>query len=324
MLRMVFTGDDLARTRIAAAADPLWELALGIQMLRPQRGDALFGGWRRQARAALREADLGPAAALLVALLPNVGYFPDFLTPGAAAGGIDEGLEAVRRTPNAALAREIALLGAARRLPGEARQLAAGEPRTLDQLTAAMRTVWDTIVAPCGRGIDAALAQERQKRVTAMAEHGVDGLLSSLAPTMIWRDGELRIPGHRDQVLHLDGRGIRLIPAYFCVSGPLTLFDPDLPPVLVYPVRPTTAALPGSGRALDALLGATRAAVLECLHDQDATTTELARRLGISAGSASEHAKILRLSGLVTSRRDRNRVLHTLSELGRALVTHGR
>nr|WP_240929917.1 winged helix-turn-helix domain-containing protein [Streptomyces coryli] len=140
---------------------------------------------------------------------------------------------------------------------------------------------------------------------------------------MIWSHGELCIPTHRDQELRLDGRGIRLIPSYFCVSGPLTLFDPELPPVLIYPVPRTVEALPGcdrSGTTLHALLGATRSAVLQTLHGRQITTSELARRAGISPPSASEHAKVLRQAGLVTSCRDRNRVLHALSPLGMELL----
>jgi DNA-binding transcriptional ArsR family regulator len=327
VLRILFTGDDLARTRIAATVDPLWELSLGIQMLRPQRGDALFGLWRGRARAALRGAQRGPLASLLVALNPNVGYFPDFLTPSIAAHGIEAGLEAVRATPKAALLHDLAQLAATRALPAGARRLAAGESRVLKQLTTAMRQMYDIIIAPYGRAIDLAFAQEQQRRASAMAERGVEGLLTGLSPTMIWSHGELAIRGHREQELRLDGRGIRLIPSYFCVSGPLTLFDPGLPPVLVYPVQRSAETLPDAGRrapALEALIGTTRTAVLEALSGGEVTTTDLARRTGISPASASEHTKVLRQAGLVLSSRDRSRMLHVTSGLGRALLTQNR
>src|SRR2546430_3744573 len=42
MLRIQFTTEDVAHTRIAPRADPLWELVLAVHMLRRQPGDELF------------------------------------------------------------------------------------------------------------------------------------------------------------------------------------------------------------------------------------------------------------------------------------------
>jgi DNA-binding transcriptional ArsR family regulator len=50
------------------------------------------------------------------------------------------------------------------------------------------------------------------------------------------------------------------------------------------------------------------------------TTTELARRLRISPGGASQHATVLREAGLVTSRRQRNTVRHSITKLGLDLL----
>ncbi|MFI6868033.1 ArsR/SmtB family transcription factor [Nocardia sp. NPDC050406] len=72
-------------------------------------------------------------------------------------------------------------------------------------------------------------------------------------------------------------------------------------------------------RDLSALLGATRAAVLEAIAD-GGSTTDLALRLGISPSSASEHAAILRDAGLTVSMRSRNQVRHRLTPLGAALL----
>ena len=133
-------------------------------------------------------------------------------------------------------------------------------------------------------------------------------------------------PGQRIgfEELHLDGRGLLLIPSYFIVNKPLTMFDPALPPVLVYPVQRPPDALPvrdtAKPQALGALIGPTRAAVLQAIGTNPRTTEELARRAGISAASASEHSGVLRRSGLVESDRDRNRMRHRLTALGLALL----
>jgi DNA-binding transcriptional ArsR family regulator len=329
VLRIYFGSDDLARTKVAGGPDPLWELGLSLQMLRPQRGDALFTTWRHAARRAIRDSHMGPIVDLLLALNPNVGYFPDFLNPIEATHGLEPGLEAIRSTPISALSHDIRRLAATRRLPAGARRLDAGEPEILLELTGAMRTVYDLTVAPYRHSIDTAIDRDRRRRLDAFTRDGVEGMLTSLRPMMSWSHGELSVPSHRDQELHLAGRGLLLIPSYFCVSGPLTMFKASLSPVLVYPVErgreaPLGHATPASG-GLDALMGPTRAAVLDALGTRKTiTTTELARLVGISTASASEHAKVLRDAGLLISHRDRNRMLHHLSGLGLALLERNR
>lgn len=76
MLRVHFTTDDLARVRVAAAPDPLWEIATRFQVLISADAPLLFGEWRRFVRPRV-----GAVHGLLAALLPPRGYFPDFLTP---------------------------------------------------------------------------------------------------------------------------------------------------------------------------------------------------------------------------------------------------
>jgi DNA-binding transcriptional ArsR family regulator len=167
-----------------------------------------------------------------------------------------------------------------------------------------------------------------------LLDGGVDALLSSLRPAIRW-DGEvLEVPNYpADREIHLAGRGLVLVPSFFCCRVPVALADPALPPVLVYPVDrlggladgPGRAATPGAdaretGRdALAALLGRTRAAVLEAMDD-GCSTGEVARRLMITPGAASQHATVLRNAGLLLSRRDRNTVIHTLTPLGRAIL----
>jgi DNA-binding transcriptional ArsR family regulator len=106
------------------------------------------------------------------------------------------------------------------------------------------------------------------------------------------------------------------------------MFDPALPPVLIYPVHRQPDALPGSVEAghaaVAALIGATRAAVLDTIAARTAiTTTDLAHHLAISPASASEHTTVLREAGLISSHRDRNRMLHTVTPLGHGLQAAG-
>jgi DNA-binding transcriptional ArsR family regulator len=188
-----------------------------------------------------------------------------------------------------------------------------------------MQTGYNLMILPYRRAIETAFERDRRARLDAVADEGVQGMLNSLRPFAYWTSGELCIPNHRAQELRLDNRGLLLIPAYFCIGAPVTMFDPTLPPVLIYPVNPQPHQLPGSGptpsTALAALIGATRAAVLDTIAiRRTTTTTELANQLAISMASTSDHTKVLRESGLITSRRNRNRLIHQLTPLGHALL----
>ena len=329
MLRIFFTAEDIARTRLATAPDPLWELVLSVQMLRGQRGDLLFSGWRRQTATALRHRNLGGDLRLLMQLCPEIGYFPDFLNPAEAMRGLDHGLEAVRRTPKEVLRRDMTFLAESKKRQGEplsarAADLARGDQAALDTLTRTMNDYYQLAISPHHRVIEQAIGQDRNTRLLAFTEGGVEGLLRSMRPMLRWEAGELSVPRHRDQEIHLGGRGLTLIPSFFCVNQPMTMFDPDLPPVLIYPVPRSAeglAFLDGRRRtALASLIGQTRAAMLEAVGD-GGTTTELARRVGVSPASASEQAAVLRAAHLVRSRREGNRMVHELTSLGRSLLS---
>lgn len=118
---------------------------------------------------------------------------------------------------------------------------------------------------------------------------------------------------------------MRLQPSVFCWQTPTKLHDPQVQPVLVYPVEYVPGLLrrtPLDSRSqpLAALLGTTRAAALEAIAD-GCTTTELAARCQISLAGASRQAGILREAGLITTRRVGQAVKHDLTPLGRAVLT---
>jgi DNA-binding transcriptional ArsR family regulator len=298
-------------------------------MLRGQRGDLLFSGWRRETASALRRHSLGPDLRLLMQLCPEIGYFPDFLNPAEAMKGLDHGLGAVRRTPKVVLRRDMTFLAESKKLQGEplsarAAHLARGEPAALEALTRTMNAYYRLAISPHNRVIEKAVGEDRNSRLLAFTEGGVEGLLRSMRPMLQWEAGELSVPQHRDQEIHLGGRGLTLIPSYFCVNQPMTMFDPDLPPVLIYPVPRSPENLASldhqSRTALASLVGHTRAAMLQAIGD-GGTTTELARRVGVSPASASEHAAIMRAAHLIRSRREGNRMVHELTGLGLSLLS---
>ncbi|MFI6437296.1 ArsR/SmtB family transcription factor [Streptomyces sp. NPDC050759] len=345
MLRVHFTTDDIARVRVATAPDPLWEITNSFQALAGADAPLLFGDWRRLVRPRLRPAQglLG----LLAALLPPRGYTPDFLTPDLGGsyglGGLpglggspdlgdsydlEGAVDAVLRTPRTVLRRDLTTLAAsprrARPLPSEARALADGEPSALRRLGAALRGYHRSALAPFWPQVRAQVDADRAVRTRAVLSDGTDGLLASLGPVLRWRPPVLEADYPVQRELRLGGRGLLLQPSLFCLRRPVTLAAPDLPPVLVYPIQHSLGwarppGRPSSSGDLAALIGRTRAAILEEVVT-GRTTGELAHRLGISGAAASQHTAVLRRAGLLLSVRRGRHVLHTITPAGSALL----
>jgi DNA-binding transcriptional ArsR family regulator len=319
-LRVHFTADDVARTRVAAGPDVMWEIALSLLKLQNGHGGSVFDGWRRDT-----VGRLGRSVELLAPLVPLGSYFADFLTPAEGVVGLDQGIEAVLATPRARLRTEVELLAAGRRMPPWARRLADGEVGVLAGIGRALRSYYEAAVAPIWGSVVAAVAADRALRIRAFLDGGCEGVLASLGPTMRWSSPVLEAEYDLDRELHLGGRGLLLVPSFFCWHTTVTLVDPELPPVLVYPVERDWSALsrPANARssqsALTGLLGSTRARVLAAI-EEGCNTTELARRTAVSIASASEHAAVLREAGLVHSQRRGSAVLHTVTPLGGSLL----
>ena len=321
MLRFHFTSDDLARVRIAPGPDPMWETLLSAHVVNQRSGANLFGPWRGRVLSGLPSA-----ARMLLRLAPPRGYSPDFLTPVTGSDDFETGLDAVLSTPRARLGHDISRLAHGRKPHLWMRDLADGSAPALRGLGVAMRTYYEQAVGPYWSGIRAAVDLDRAARTRAWVEGGTEHALRTLHPSIRWEHPVLSVSTAADRDVDLAGRGLLIIPSYFCHRAPISLADPELPPLLLYPITheqvwadQNFGARADSGRQLTALLGRTRAAVLRTLGT-GATTSELAQRLAISPASASEHATVLRNAGLIASGRERNTVVHALTPLGRTLL----
>jgi len=327
MLRIHFTAADLARVHLAREPDPVWETLLSLHQLSASRRSLpVYGHWRRAARAGLSAKGLAGWPRMLSVLAPaTAGYWPDFLTPDASADGLESAMEELRATPRSRLRQELNRLAGTHRLPRWAHDLGAGDRTAMAEVATAFRLVHRTIVAPDWTGTARTTEADRALRTRTLCDHGVHGLLDSFRPLMVWRPPVLHVRYPEDRDLHLGGRGVRLIPSHFCWNTPIALADPTLPQVLAYPVAHPATWAPQATRdkraeALATVIGRTRSRVLTCL-ESTATTGEIARRLGISAPSASEHVAALREIDLAHSRRVGAHVVHTLTPLGAALLS---
>ncbi len=323
VFRIHFDCSDLARTTIAQEPDPLWEVLLGFHMLQVDEEPAVYGAWRERARARLTAVERD-----LLALAPPVGYSPDFLTPMAASNGLEAGLSVIEATPAKRLASELSRLADEARLPRWTRRLAAGDAGVMKKTIQGLRYFHRTKIAPQMPAISTAIAPKIAKHNETVANSGFESLIPTLHPTLQWTSPVLSIAlPHVDRDLYLDGRGLRLVPSFFCWKYPMMLADPRLPPVLVYPIehdlsRPEPAARrPDREGAVGDLLGKTRALVLRSISVGACSTSELAARAGISISSASEHARVLHDTGLVTTHRVGSAVRHDISQVGSHVLT---
>jgi DNA-binding transcriptional ArsR family regulator len=327
VLKIHFTAADIARTRVAAAPDPLWELVLSLHVLQSRRTSAWHREWRTNAVRQVAECGIAAEVRhLLFALAPLATYFPDFLTPSEAADGLDAGIDAVVSTPSTTMSEQFAIMASRTSVPGWARALAAGDRDLRHALGYALRSYYDVALAPSMGSFSRCIDGDRTIRTQSMLNGGIDGLLHSLSPIARWEEPTLIADYPREVSVHLDGRGLVLIPSYFCYRTPVALVDAKMQPVLVYPATQCAKAavaqpIGWNQAALENLLGATRAAVLLAIGDGFATK-RLAGHVGVSPATISHHTAVLRQAGLITSRRMVNTVLHTLTPLGADLLGH--
>lgn len=326
-LKIVFTPEDLARVRIAPRPDPLWEMVLSLHLLQARGGGTAMADWRRQVHAGLAETGLlTHVRDVLIPLAPSGPYFPDFLTPAEAQLGLEQGVQALLQTPRRRIRQELDLLQTYYGLPPGLEDLARGNARAIRDLGRVAAGYCQAAFTPHLQEMEHTLGQERSALARHLADDGVEQMLDQLPPMIRWRPPVLEADyparaAQNSREIHLRGRGLTLIPSYFCRVTPVALVDQGLPPVLVYPARRRSPPSATIHDPLVELLGRTRAETLRCIvAAPGCTTTELARRTGASLASASKHAHVLRQAGLITSTRQANLMLHQATRLGTDLV----
>lgn len=325
-LRIHLTEDDLKRVTLAQGPAPLWETVMSLRApLRPGRGDPPSDR-QRWANGRARHA-----TRLVRSLVPPVGYLPDLLTPPETGLQLEAGIDAVLSTPRRRVREELGLLLAdARNHPPSplTRALAEGGARALAELGDVLRAYHGAVIAPLDRHVRAAFEQAVAPSVGRLLTGGLEALLGNLHERIHWRDPVLELdrPGQDDDV-HLDGRGVHLLPSHFCPEVPTVYADTTLPCTIVFAMghgtawRPPDPGTRPDRDSLAPLLGATRALVLRSIAaEHRGGTTDLAGRLGISPATVSHHVAALRSAGLVRTERTGVGVSHLPTPLGRRLT----
>ena len=327
--RIHFTAEDLERIRVSPTLGPMAETVMALGGLRCGRQQpALLSKWRGQIMDKIT-----PRMAPLTAFMPLGGQAVDLCMLTGAAPTFELGVQALMAMPSDRVLCEMGYTDRMWKLPAGAWAAAeAGSPARL-QLADATQAAYQALIEPYWSRIHACLHAEQVTNAKVLAGGGPGQLLASLQTRWIrWRPPVLEVLVPFQAEVHLEGRGIVLVPSVFVGEAPSLHTNPSDPadaPWLIMPPaddrvdrrRLWDSARP-RGAALAALVGRNRAAVLGAVA-HGCTTTELADRVGISLASASQHASVLRNAGLITTRRQGSAVLHVLTPLGAELLQAG-
>lgn len=301
----------------------MWEVVLSLYMLGEASDTLVFEQWRQRILSRMP-----PESRMLLDLVPANGYSPDFLSPLVGGQDPTDGIDAVLSTPRQRIAADLDRRFGAGRRPPWADALKRKDNVAVRALGKSIRSYYDVALRPYW-GYIAQIA----RRSAMSIDHTTQGpaatimRLKNRPSTRRAPSTTVELPYSTDQELDLRGRGLTLIPAFFCAVNPVTYYDASLSPTLLYPVghKPLSfLALADQSRptqdVLGRLFGSTRASVLRTLSDRIHTTGGIARALNISTASASEHTSLLRAAGLVASERAGNTVRHHLTPLGHTLL----
>jgi DNA-binding transcriptional ArsR family regulator len=314
MIRIEFTVEDIARVSFLPEPAPMLELKPALISLRRRDPAPRLSRWRRAALAGF------PASAR--PLWDLVGGFSGALSTTATCGDFDEALETAQRlTPDQA-SHEVRLWSRRdeRVVPRWLRAAADGDRDAKQCLIRALSSGYDSVLRPYWPTIRASHHTELARHGRLLARQGAVGVLTGLVAGARWHDTCLEIDTPQRREIHLRGRGLALAPTAFWSGPPLLADAPGQPVMLVYPSQsPARLQLEPDHDPLEGVLGPTRAAVLR-LVSRPTVTKDIARELGISRASASEHTTALRAAHLIVSRREGKAVVHLAAPLGFDLI----
>ncbi|GAA1591326.1 DUF5937 family protein [Kribbella sancticallisti] len=346
MLRITFTVEDLARTRLAVS--PLWEAVASIRLLKTPRSQTFHRAWA--AGAGERIARAGVDLDLLFDLVdPGVWYVADFLTPPPQTPVPDlaTDLSALRRVPAEQIRADLDVLAYARTHPIGSLEEAAlphrlrpARPEDLptesivelyedpgvgiEKLVGQLQTYWELALAPHWGRIRALLEGDLLYRGRRLGQAGQAGLFEDLADSVRWRDGSLYIKHRRFKgVRNLAGEGLLMTPSAFVWPTVYSSTIPPWQPTLTYPARGVATLWSNpkktTSAGVTAVLGRSRAELLMQL-DTPRSTTELAARTGLTAGGVSQHLGALKAGGLVSAHRVGRLVLYARTAVAESLL----
>lgn len=313
--------DDL--TAIRFGVSPGHELCHAVRALQHPDRHPLLWGWLRATRPHLPREHFE----VLSLIVRDEGYFPDFLTttPAWDTTPADEAAR-LREIPQPQFdvdMRKVLVRSQGARAAAVQRMI--DHPAAAKQMIAdAWTAVWDAALAPVWPQLERLLRADIAVRSRRIAIEGVGAMVGTLHPRVEWHEGAVRVElTLHSEVLDCHGTGLVLVPSVMARAGCMVLTEPPAQPTLFYPAQGVTETWAHGSAAVESSLGAlvgdARARIL-LTADEARTTSAVARDCGLAVSTASHHLTVLRGAGLVTSTRVGNRMLHTRTPLGEAML----
>jgi DNA-binding transcriptional ArsR family regulator len=328
MHRLEIGVADLAASRFAIS--PLYETIAAIRLLAEPGKSAVNVPWVRwaQPRLAACPPRLTRVWELVINGLPT---YPEFLipAPAARAPALADELARLRATSDDVVRTSLGRVFADVPWPPSAVELYERPTATLAEIAGELAAFHDRLIAPHWERIRPVLDADIAYRGSMLAAGGARALLRDLHPDIRWSEGVLTLADHRDERVHevvLGPDGVVLIPCVFAWPEPSVSLATSTQTMLCYPARAAATVwcaeaggLPGADGATAELLGAARARLLAALRSP-ATTTALARALGVTPSAVSQHVAVLYRAGLINRARSGRAVLYQANDLGLAIL----
>jgi len=325
---------DLAATRFAIS--PLSETVRAVLLLGGRDTPEVNAPWVRWARSELSRRPLR-LPRLWPLIVNGLTTHPEFLAPApeARTPELETELAWLRATPAAAVRASLRRVWEGHPWPESARELAARPRESLAEIATEIAEFHDRLIAPHWERIRPVLEADIVYRAGLLAGGGARSLFSDLHPDLRWSGGTLTLTdtdhGPLPFKIMLGPDGVVLMPSVFNWPQVSLSLATSTHTILMYPARGTATVWEGGAwaglasereEAAEALLGAPRVRLLIALRSP-ATTTSLARRLGVTPGAVSQHLAVLHRGGLVDKRRSGRAVLYQTTALGLALLGDG-
>lgn len=319
---------ELAATRFATS--PLGETIRALQLLAKPDPPAVNLPWVRWARARLDRQPLG-VPRLWPLVVTGLPYYPEFLIPAPAGQwpAFADELTRLAATPAPAVRASLHRVFGDGPWPDSAVELS--ERPQFGQIAAELRDCHDRLIAPHWARIRAVLDADIAYRTGLLARGGARELFRDMHPDLKWAAGTLTLAdadtGRTEFQIQKGPDGLVLMPTVFGWPDVSFRKATSTQTTMMYPARGAVTVwhaiadpLASGGTPAEHLLGAARARLLSALRSP-ATTTVLARQLGVTPSAISQHLRFLYRGGLLNRQRSGRAVLYQVSELGLALLT---
>ncbi|SDT35280.1 ArsR/SmtB family transcription factor [Actinoplanes derwentensis] len=316
MLRFVVGAEDLVRTRFALS--PVFELLNLLRALTGPHRRGVPAEWLDRLRPAFDRLRADPAMDAILVLHDETSG-ANFICPPPRRLGqtIEDDLVAIRRAPPESVRAEIAFYVSRRD------NAFLTEPDVLDRLAGFLAVAWAELVAADWPRLRLLCERDVVHRSAELGRAGWQAALDGLHPKVRWRDGGIDLLGRSGGTTDLGGAGLLLVPSVFIWPEIAVFADEPWRKAIIYPARGVATLLeqgpPETPEHLAALIGRSRALILVMLADP-ASTSQLARALGLAVGAVGDHLGVLLRAGAVERARSGRSVLYRRTALGEALT----